>query len=359
MWKWMWAAVVGLMAMRCGWSQEEGRALPTAVIGPEMPGIVVRDHARTWAELVRVTKPSCTWIGKDLLWVKQEKNGATAFAVDEAYAYATAGGGLESVTVRPPPKGRMAFQFTDGEDLAYVRARMEVGKDVADTGEPTPFARQLLHDEKRGDLYELQWPSLTLSGTGHIETSQRVLVLHQGDGQWRVLGECEADGHGEEPGELNTDTVSCAASWSGDRREPVAITLKRRHNTQLLRVDDAAALPELDIDVSGKMVGNGLMTAVWDKREYLVVHPKETVKSLAERLALWQSGFHDASNVALKNAAAELWAGELLRTNPFLANGGTATIAEDAQVILPSREGIEKALEKVRVDQTVSNHAHR
>jgi hypothetical protein len=286
--------------------------------------VAVREQAATVGELVRQTGAACGWT-TGLVWVKGDGARVTAFVVDGVYGV-TGKGGREVATVTLGMGNGPAF--IEGEEVAYVRRELVVGERNEGGDGPHAFARTVLQDQKRGNVYELQWPSARLSGTAHIQTSQRVVVWRSAAGAWRVVGTCEGDGGSGGQGRWSSSQITCTVTWGTGGP---AVAWKRRDTFGLISESDKPDFPTLDVETDGASGEAAGVAAVWEKSR-LVVHAGESVGTLVERLALWSETWNAVRDTAWKQEAERLWRAALLRANPKLAEG---VIAREAVVLMP------------------------
>jgi hypothetical protein len=341
-----WWRVPGFIVAMAGamaWGEEVDLHGPQRLTVPELEAVEavqVRDRAGSMEELAKKTGAAATWGGRNLLWVKEDGDGKVkAFAVDQAYELKD---GTKSQWVTLKVEGNVG-PSVGWQEILYSRRRVEMDKKVGKPGEV--FARRLLSDERKGEVYEVIWRSLVEDGQGCFECERYVVVMREAGKGWRVLGELTEGGPWCCGGRTNNyEQLKLKARWGADGA--LKLELEKRVMTWEVRgmEDEDRSVETVE---HGTADGEGLMVK-WEGKKYLVSSKGDTVQKVARHLAYWSSGgFRDADEREKRVRAAmeKRWVEAILRANPGLEEG---KIGKGVKVVVPRDEGIERMAESLR-----------
>jgi hypothetical protein len=195
-------------------------------------------EADSLAKLIAKVKPDATWDNIKFLWAKKDNAGKLQFRLNEAYIY--------------EPKGKKArwvllSRTKGGSSGGYIRAVAPLVEKVPvhDRG-PGNYAIVLATDPKGGTLYQLGWGS-ELGGAGGSYSDRQFYVLHDRQGQWRLVGQLPEWSNSRRGGNrfILTSYKTGKVEWTGDDKAPVRLRFRQTIREGALHSEDEVNLPGL------------------------------------------------------------------------------------------------------------------
>lgn len=249
-----------------------------------MDGVVMRDQAGSWEDLVRALRPTLTWNGRDMLWVMVDASGKpSVFVMDRAY------GGHQGWATLDDDGTLTGFRSLNGE---YTKVRAPV-RPVLERDDPVPESQGVIlsRNAKFGTLYRVYWQERPCMGTGNILQGRWILVLREPRGSWRFIGELPGESSGKIGGfhHVTTD-IEMRARWTGDPDAPVRIDFTAgKYDWEV--GEHPVGLPPLATLRDGVLEGKPPAKPVWGASQYVVAEPKDTLASVVHRLSVWSLGW--------------------------------------------------------------------
>jgi hypothetical protein len=343
--KYRWLCLCLLTALGCGrtrppatlaaFSRTGGRR-PERISGPLLGGTTIRCEADSFEALVAKAKPTCTWNGQDMLWVKRDEKGRPSFTLDRAYLCRTKAG-LEKWVLVTLGRGRALFgQFGGG----YTHGTFSLSQAIPmhDTGSGN-YA--VVESQGPGGhmLYRLGWQALPTGGSGHHQNNRTIFLLKGPQGSWRIVGEGRIEGSWKSGYPVSCGTgAKYRVNWTPQGSSPLRIDLTVWNRTCEVGEEPMGAL-DLLVRRDGTLVSTPSLGIRWTSGEYITPKRGDTLGRIAERLAWWRPSFRPKEGY--RHLLAEVWLELLQQRNPDLPEG---RLPQSARVSVPNIRSFTSAL---------------
>lgn len=299
----------------------DGSPLPSFSTLPS--GVAIRTEADSWEELIGKVKPTITWNGRDMLWVRGIGQNIQ-FTIDRAYGHDLSNGREKWALLNPG-------DVTGNGELGgmYVRETIGLGKNRhTDAG---TWAIVVSTSSQHGTLYEIGWETAIPEGSSHWVEGRRIFILHDRPGIWSFAGEGPGDAHGRGSASgFFVTTQDYHVHWNRSEAEPVTIRVTTKVTERTDRTDDRE--PDLCKYRDGVLAGPLPMRIKWSEGEYTFA-AGDTLVDVARRVTIYQDD--DSSKQATRDAHVANMTTALRKLN---AASPSRPLAEGARIELPSAE---------------------
>jgi hypothetical protein len=309
--------------------------LPGPLRRPLGEGVLIRHQADSFEELAAKLKPTCTWNGRDMLWVERDDRGRLSFTLDRAYEHHDKAGEKKWILIDFKRRRGPPGQFGG----AYLRRKFALGDSIPvhDTG-PGDYAVV----ESRGPdgevLYRLGWEALVSGGSNNLIQNTTIFLLNDQQGRWKVVGVGmpTGTGHVGYPVCFGID-ASYRVRWTRGKTSPVQIDITVHDGLTEVGEEPMGAL-DLLVHRDGTLATEPELGIRYAPGEYIVPERGDTLGRIAERLAWWRPFMRPEADY--RRRAAEVWLGLLREGDPGLPDG---VLPRNLRIQVPDEKAFRRA----------------
>ena len=196
------SALLVFAAAKPPFPEVEGRTTQMDALDPQLK---IRHQASTLNALIADTKPTFIVSPLDLVWLTHDADGKPNFILNQVYYLKTDRGHAICLL-------EADHEYIAEADIEYFRTL---------DNKPLVLARH----PKWGVVYEAEWPSAVISGTGAMQSFRHLFFLCDGTHHWHFVGEGpEGNFHKSSASEYTTTGIEAKVRWTDDPDQPVTIT---------------------------------------------------------------------------------------------------------------------------------------